>query len=83
MHELNTEGWNEFPFEVNGVNYISKVAKNSPFMKQISKLPAGVFERMNEGAVRELVGVNLTKSQIIEKLATVNAGGSHAVIELA
>ncbi len=83
MHNLDTTGWNEFPFEVEGVNYVSKVANNSPFMARIKFLPAGVFESMNSNAVADLVGTGLTREQIIAKLNDVNAEASHAVIELA
>jgi hypothetical protein len=83
MHELNTNGWNEFPFEVNGVNYVSKVSPKSSFMRQIPFLPEGTFEAMNASAVLELIGQGLSREQIISELYTLNAGASHAVLELA
>ena len=83
MHDLDTTGWNEFPFDVNGITYISKVANNSPFMARIKTLPAGTFESMNRNAVIDLVGSGLTREEIIAKLNYVNADASHAVIELA
>jgi hypothetical protein len=83
MHNINTTGWNEFPFEAQGYNFISKIAPTSPFMRQIKNLPAGVFESMNKSAVVDLVGVNLTREQIISKLSEINENASHAVIELA
>ena len=82
MHNLDTTGWDEFPFEVNGVNYVSKLAPNSEFQSRVKALPAGVFESMNAAAIRDLVGVNLSKEDIIEKLLHINKHGSHAVIEL-
>lgn len=83
MHNLDTTGWDEFPFEVNGVNYISKIAPDSPFQSRVKALPAGIFESMNAAAIRDLVGVNLSKEDIIAKLLNVNEHASHAVIELA
>jgi len=83
MHNLNTTGWNQFPFSVDGVDYISKVSNDSPFMKRISKLPNGMFEEMNVSAIRELVGTGLTRDELLTKLDLVNEGASHAVIELA
>ena len=83
MHELNTTGWNAFPFEVDGVNFVSKISPTSPFMKQIAKLPAGMFESMNRAAVLDLIGKNLSREYMISKLYHVNADASHAVIELA
>ena len=83
MHELDTNGWNEFPFEVEGNKFISKVSPTSPFMQRIPFLPEGVFNSMNQGAVLELVGSDLSREQIIEKLYLVNLHAEHAVIELA
>jgi hypothetical protein len=83
MHELDTTGWNAFPFEVDGVNFVSKISPTSPFMSKIKMLPAGVFEEMNRSAVLEIVGKNLSREYMISKLYHVNENASHAVIELA
>lgn len=82
MHNLDTTGWSEFPFEVNGVRFISKLSPDSPFQQRVKALPAGIFESMNAAAIRDLVGVNLSKEDIIAKLHHVNEFASHAVIEL-
>jgi hypothetical protein len=82
MHELNTTGWNSFPFEVDGINFVSKVSPESPFMAKIKMLPSGAFEAMNKSAVLDCVGKGLSREQIAEKLYFINAGGSHAVLEL-
>ena len=82
-HNLDTTGWNAFSFEVEGVEFISKVSPTSPFMKSIAKLPAGVFESMNRDAVLDLVGKGLSREYIASKLYHINEGGTHAVIELA
>ena len=83
MHNLNTTNWNTFPFEVNGINFVSKVSNDSPFMARIKMLPAGAFEQMNKGAIIELVGLTSTLDELQNKLDEVNAGATHAVIELA
>lgn len=82
QHSLDTTGWAQFPFETQGHAFISKVAPNSPFMKQIAILPAGMFETMNKGAIADLIGEGLTREQVLEKIAVVNEGASHAVIEI-
>ena len=82
-HNLDTTEWLEFPFSAYGNNYISKIAPFSPFLKQISKLPEGMFEKMNIDAITELVGVNLTYSEIVDRLKEINESSTHAVIELA
>jgi hypothetical protein len=81
-HDLNTTNWNAFPFEVDGVNFVSKISPQSPFLARIAMLPAGVFDKMNKDAVREIVGTNLSREYIASKLQYVNANASHAVIEL-
>lgn len=82
MTNLNTNGWAEFPFETQGHTFVSKLAPHSPFLKQVAFLPAGVFEQMNKEAIADLIGVGLTREQILEKLEHVNEGASHAVIEI-
>jgi hypothetical protein len=83
MHNLDTNGWNEFPFSAQGYNFISKVAPNSPFMSQIARLPKGIFEQMNKSAIADLVGTGLTRDEVLNKLSFINEGGTHAVVELA
>jgi len=83
MHELNTTGWNSFPFEVDGVKFISKVSPTSPFMPRIAMLPEGAFIAMNKSAVLDLIGKGLSREEIAQELYRINADGSHAVIELA
>lgn len=83
MHNLNTTAWHSYPFEVSGVKFVSKVAKNSPFMSKIKMLPAGVFESMNKSAVNDLVGDNLSRDYVVSRLYTLNENATHAVLELA
>jgi hypothetical protein len=81
-HNLDTTGWNETPFIVNGVSYISKIAPTSPFMKKIEKLPYGAWQTMNIGAIRDLIGTVSDRNEILAKIAEINQGATHAVIEL-
>jgi hypothetical protein len=81
-HDLDTTNWNAYPFEVDGVNFVSKIAPKSPFLARIAMLPAGVFDKMNKDAVRELVGSNLSREYVASKLYAINQSASHAVIEL-
>ena len=77
--------WKSYPFTVDGVEFLSLIDPNGSMYKQIQKVPAHVFTMMNEGAIRELVGkVSLmSKSEIQDKLDTVNLGYSEAFIALA
>jgi hypothetical protein len=82
QHNLDTTGWNEFPFEAYGHNFVSKIAPTSPFMSRIAFLPAGVFEAMNRDAVKGCVGTGLSLEEIAVKLININEGASHAVLEV-
>jgi hypothetical protein len=82
MNTLDTTGWNEFPFVVDGINYVSKISPDSPFLETIKKLPYGRFETMNIEAVRDLIGAGLTRAEIVQKIEEVNKYATHAVIEL-
>jgi hypothetical protein len=76
--------YTDFPFTVNGVNFISRIHENSPFLPQIKSLPNGVFSAMNMQAVAEIIGDAslLTREELQDELDRVNAGGSHAFIML-
>ena len=76
--------YTDYPFTVNGVNFISRIFSHSEFLNTIKALPAGVFEQMNVQAVREIIGDPslLTRDELISELEFVNDGGSHAFILL-
>jgi len=82
MHDLDTNGWNAYPFEVDGIKFISKVSPDSSFLPKIKMLPSGVFESMNRSAVLNLIGKGLSREEIAQELYRINENGSHAVIEL-
>ena len=77
--------WKSFPFTVDGVEFVSLIEPNGSMYQKVSQVPAHIFNLMNEGAIRELVGkVSLmSKSEIQDKLDTVNLGYSEAFIALA
>lgn len=76
--------YTDFPFTVDGVNFVSRIFSHSEFLSQIKALPAGIFEQMNIQAVREMIGDPslLTHDELISELDLVNEGGSHAFILL-
>lgn len=76
--------YTDFPFSVNGVNFISRIYSHSQFLSTIRALPAGVFEQMNEDAVKEIIGdpSKLSTAELLAELEHVNNGGSHAFILL-
>ena len=82
MHDLDTNGWNSYPFEADGIKFISKVSPTSDFLHRIKMLPSGVFENMNRMAVLDLIGKGLSREEIAQELYRINKNGTHAVIEL-
>ena len=76
--------WESFPFTYEGREYISKVRVGSRQLESIVNLPAGVFAAMNTAAMRDLgISASLTREEMIEELARLNAGSSWAIVELA
>ena len=76
--------YTDFPFTVNGVNFISRVYSHSEFLSKILSLPEGVFAQLNQDAVSEIIGDPslLSTAELLEELDRVNEGGSHAFILL-
>jgi hypothetical protein len=81
---MTATNYKDFPFTTNGVNFVSRIYSDSPFLSRIERLPEGVFTSMNIQAVNELVtfGSTVTLKDIQESLDHINAGGSHAFIML-
>lgn len=76
--------YTDFPFTVNGVNFISRVHANSEFLGRILNLPAGMFEQINTQAVQEIIGDPslLNHDELLTELDRINEGGTHAFILL-
>ncbi len=76
--------YTDFPFTANGINFISRIHSNSPFLSQIQSLPEGIFAQMNIAAVEDLltIGKTYTLDEVQTELDRVNEGGTHAFILL-
>jgi hypothetical protein len=81
---MTTNTYTDFPFSVNGINFISRVYSHSEFLNTINNLPAGVFAQLNQDAVRDIIGdpALLSNDELLSELDRVNEGGSHAFILL-
>lgn len=82
---LDTTNWASFPFEVDGVQFVSKIDKNGSFYPQLSAMPIQVVNLMNEQAIRELIGKAslFSTAELQAELDRVNDGASQALICLA
>jgi hypothetical protein len=81
---MSNATYTDFPFTLNGVNFISRVYTHSEMAQTIASLPEGVFAQLNQEAVSELVGdpTQLTIEELEDELNRVNEGGSYAFILL-
>lgn len=72
------------PFEVEGINFISRYNLLSPMGVQISSIPQAMFIAMNKECVRSILGdiSKLSREQLIAELERVNENGTEAFIEL-
>jgi hypothetical protein len=82
---IDTTNWVSYPFEVDGVNFVSKLDPQGSFYPQIEALPSGMFTMMNQSAIREIIGKVslLSTSELESELDRINDGASQALICLA
>ena len=76
--------YTDYPFTADGVNFVSRIADNSPFVGMLKNVPADEFIKMNVQAVAELIGDAslMTLEEIQNELDVVNAGATHSWILL-
>ena len=81
---MTNETYTDYPFTVNGINFVSRIYSHSQFLETINKLPEGVFAKMNVEAVTEIIGDPslLSTTELLDELARVNEGGTEAFILL-
>ena len=77
--------WKSYPFTVDGVEFVSLINPEGTMYKSIQRVPSSIFTKMNEQAIRELIGNAslMSKSEIQEELDRVNEGYSQAYLALA
>ena len=82
FHNVNTEGWLEFPFSVDGHNFVSKVSPAYPLLPLIENLGADGFADMNKQGVKELGIIADTFEKMASNLRHINENASQCVVEL-
>jgi hypothetical protein len=82
FHNVNTEGWLEFPFSVDGHNFVSKVSPTYALLPLIQNLGADGFADMNKKGVKELGILADTFEEMASRLWFINKNASECVIEL-
>jgi hypothetical protein len=83
--QLDTTNWVSYPFEVNGIKFVSLLDPQGSFYPRIKTWPAGVFDIENAKMVNELIGdpSKLTTNQLQDELDRINTHASEALIVLA
>lgn len=83
--KLDTTNWAVYPFEVNGVQFLSLLDKEGEFYPQVERLPAGVFLTENARMVTEIIGDPslMTREELADELDRVNLGATQAILALA
>ena len=81
---MTTLTYTDYPFTVNGINFVSRIYSHSDLKKTIENLPAGVFAQLNQEAVADIIGDPslLTLAELELELERINDGWTHAVIML-
>ena len=76
--------YTDYPFTADGINFVSRIADNSPFLGALKNMPAEQFIKLNIEAVRDLIGNAslMTTAEILAELARVNEGATHSWILL-
>lgn len=74
----------KIPFEVDGVNFVSRYNPDSPMGIKIAQFPQEMFIAMNKDCVRTIIGdiSKLSRKQLLSELERVNENGTEAFIEL-
>ena len=79
-----TQTYIDYPFTSNGVNFISRILDNSPFLGMLKNIPAEEFISMNQQAVLEMIGdvSLLSRAELLAELERINEGATHSFILL-
>ena len=82
---MSPKNWKSYPFTVDGVDFVSLINPNSEMYKRIQFVPTAIFQDMNVGAIRSMIGnvSTITRSEIQTELDRVNEGYSQAYLALA
>lgn len=80
---MTNETYTDFPFIYNGVNFISRINFDSPFLGRLKALPLDVLQQFHCEMLSEyLPAQTYTLQEIQDVLNKLNDGGSHAFILL-
>ncbi len=76
--------YTDYPFTANGVNFVSRISNDSPFVGRLKFVPADEFRAMNIQAIQELIGDAslLNRDELLAELDKINDGATHSWILL-
>jgi hypothetical protein len=82
FHNVNTEGWLEFPFSIQDKNFVSKVVPTYALLPAIQAMGVDGFAKINQSAVKELNILSDSYDEMASKLRHINEYASEVVLEL-
>ena len=82
FHDLDTTGWLEFPFAVNGLPFVSKINPDYPLLPKIKAIGTDGFAKMNKSAVLELGILADSFEDMIAQIRIANEYATNCVFEL-
>lgn len=79
---IDTTGWLEFPFTVNGIQFISKANPESELGLTMASVPREVLDNLNIQTVLQIIPnvSELSREELDKVIEVVNANGTSAVI---
>ena len=79
---MNTNNWQEYQLEVNGVKFISKIDPKGDFYPRIQKLDEGMLNNLHSQMINQLIGdvSTMPREAIQERLDEINAGATQALL---
>lgn len=74
----------EYPFEVNGIQFVSRILKGSQYDESTKDVPREILDSFNKRAIHDLVGdpTEFDRAELEMKMAILNAFGTEAFLEL-
>jgi hypothetical protein len=81
----DTTKWALFPVSVDGVDFVSKIDMDGSFYPQLVNMPSEVFQGFHADMIHTLIGNPslMTREELEDELAVINAGASQAILALA
>ena len=82
FHNVNTKGWLEFPFEVSGYKFVSKVIPTYELLPLINAMGVEGFANINKQSIQQLGIIAGTLDEMASRLREINEHASECILEM-